>query len=186
MEIGKQKDFKGQEIVWNGLKVSYDTIMENIMFFNNSKPIVEDKVQVLRQSYGRRPNKKNWGPTVILLVSFVICCVVVMTYLELHNRVKAKIIENELTVNECMRNYFLNRCDPIDRVPITEKQCLEWEICLSQDPKKVFYMEVFIEMTASWGKTFAGKSSKGGFVVYALLFGIGLIVVLNVSSNKNS
>ncbi|OMJ84890.1 hypothetical protein SteCoe_13872 [Stentor coeruleus] len=180
---------KGKELVWNGLKVSYDTIIENIMLLNHTKPVFEDKVQVIKYDSGydndKRPSKKSWGPTAVLFFSIIICSVVVMTYLEFNNRVKAKVIENELIVNECTRNYLANRCHPEDRVPVTEKQCLEWEICLNQDPKRVFYIELFVEMMASWGKTFAGRSSKG-FLVYTLLFGIGIIVVLNVCSKKTS
>jgi len=41
---------------------------------------------------------------------------------------------NKIKVEECRRQYVLNKCDPKERVPALESQCKEWEECMKQNP----------------------------------------------------
>ncbi|KAI5180973.1 hypothetical protein NEOKW01_1214 [Nematocida sp. AWRm80] len=42
--------------------------------------------------------------------------------------------ENNYKIEECKREYLINKCAPETRVPALEQQCKEWEECMSKNP----------------------------------------------------
>ncbi|KAI5190514.1 hypothetical protein NECID01_1020 [Nematocida sp. AWRm77] len=41
---------------------------------------------------------------------------------------------NRFQIEECRRQYVLNKCHPDERVPALEEQCKSWEKCMAKDP----------------------------------------------------
>lgn len=54
------------------------------------------------------------------------------------NDIKEKTLKsiesNRNKIEECRRNYKINRCNPEERVPALEAQCNEWEACMLSNP----------------------------------------------------
>lgn len=105
--------------------------------------------------------KKNqtYSPPRSLLsdsLSLILLILASLASLVLISEVKLRVSEESLRltveIQECTRQYTMNRCE--DKVPLTQVQCLEWEKCMMRNPGAVFYSEIVTSMVASVIRSF--------------------------------
>lgn len=92
---------------------------------------------------------------------------------DIHMKSLKKIKEGQMDVEECRRQYVLNKCNPEDRVPALEQQCAEWERCMNRDPFRIEVTSVIFRVVSdSLEQLFSGFSMRslaiGAF--FAVLF----------------
>ncbi|KAL2913867.1 hypothetical protein HK105_206601 [Polyrhizophydium stewartii] len=85
---------------------------------------------------------------IVAIVSYIVIQFIASVRHDL--KMKADEFSQEISnqIAECTKSYFENRCTPGQRVPAVEKLCVEWETCMSRDPKEIGRLKVGAETLA--------------------------------------
>lgn len=82
----------------------------------------------------------------------IICYLITQFILTVQHDLRLKQDEyvNEVTqqIQECFKQFSLNKCDPETRIPAIEKVCNEWELCMMKDPKEIGRLKMGAETIA--------------------------------------
>ena len=93
---------------------------------------------------------------------------------------KNKVIRSK-EIEECSRKYLINRCNPADRVPVTEEFCNNLDICLSQE-NDAKVTDAFIQFIAQGYNEFFKNLSVSSTL--ALACAVFLVLWLLLIRNK--
>lgn len=60
------------------------------------------------------------------------------------------VIREKFEQDQCMNEYYTNKCDEYGQLPALKRECLEWKICFSSGNsihlKRIFYSELFVQV----------------------------------------
>ena len=170
MEIMSIQPSYERTIEWNGLDLSCETVMENIAYLNSlsnqpKKSLVALNNQKLPQNFSKSPTKP-WMLIAFLLLTF-------LAWFEISRIIEKKNNLRSVEIGECLRQYTVNRCNPMDRVPITAEKCLEWEKCINQDQESVSLVGALVELFSEVIGIFIGSLNEKSL---AIVVGMPLVI----------
>ncbi|KAF3901922.1 hypothetical protein ABW21_db0206391 [Orbilia brochopaga] len=106
------------------------------------------------------------------LAGYLVYSVVMTIQRDVHKKEQEYIMEAQLQVENCQREWLTNRCSPEHRVPAMEQACLAWRMCADSDPyslgRSKISAETFAEIINGFVEPISYKSMVFCFV---LLFG---------------
>lgn len=153
------------ELSWNGLPLTYDTILYNLAFLN-SLPTGEapnSPSRSLKKSGQIHSKKACFAYSTLILISLIlILCLIIFQDISRQQNIEYK---------DCKRQYDENHCDY--RVPITSNQCMLWEKCMEKYWSSA--VSILIKVVTGWISTFIGGLSNASLLI---IFGIPLVVLL--------
>ncbi len=90
-------------------------------------------------------SKPDWGRTLdvirkilgLVLLVGVVCSFMYTVCLDINCKVKTKQNAIMHNIEQCQRDYKVNKCDAPKRVRAVEPYCLQKEACINQDPYQV-------------------------------------------------
>lgn len=117
--------------------------------------------------------------SILLIVKFIL-----MVKNDISVKTIRKLEENKQKIEECTRQYKLNRCSPEERVPALEEKCKEWETCMRSDPLREELTRVVFQVASSTIEEFLnGISIRSAFISTAII-AVLLKVFLSCTSTK--
>jgi hypothetical protein len=120
-----------------------------------------------------------------LIFIIVLCCIVVIA-IDSKNEYDSMVMDETLKIENCLKTYEENRCHPHQRVPALSDFCLELEMCINADPKKVAKRSAaFSTLVAeNANKLFGTLKLQTIVVICVLLF--GSIISCNMFLTKDT
>ena len=108
----------------------------------------------------------------ILAFAVITVCVGIIL-IDSHNAYETMVLDEEIKINGCVKEYDENRCHPYQRVPALQQFCQDLELCMSSDPRKVAKRSVaFSSLIAdNANRLFAGLKLQTILVISLLVFG---------------
>lgn len=105
------------------------------------------------------------------------------------NDIKEKTLKsiesNRKRIEECKRNYKINRCTPGERVPALEAQCNEWEVCMQSDPLENEITKVAFKVAGETVEAFFSSMSIRSTLITTAAASAFLAVLLARISRPN-
>jgi Di-sulfide bridge nucleocytoplasmic transport domain len=148
----------------------------NTVAVNDYSPNAAQVVQNLPQEVEKKSNHSNYIFWILVLCGFI---VTLLVYYDFSIRMDLKSIQENLEIEQCSRQYMVNRCHPEHRVPLTEKNCFEWELCISKGGKSVSRMQIIIEIAIDYFNIVSELLS-----IKSLLIMFGIFIILNYTKLK--
>lgn len=107
-----------------------------------------------------------------LIFTVVVACIVVIA-VDSKNEYESMVLDETLKIDNCLKTYEENRCHPHQRVPALNDFCLELELCINADPRKVAKRSAaFSTLVAeNANKLFGTLKLQTVVVICVLLFG---------------
>ncbi|KAI5171783.1 hypothetical protein NEFER03_1088 [Nematocida sp. LUAm3] len=102
--------------------------------------------------------------SIVLIIKFVL-----MVKNDISVKTIRKLEENKQKIEECAKQYKLNRCSPEERVPALEEKCKEWETCMRNDPLREELTRVVFQVASNTIEEFLnGISIRSAFILTAI------------------
>ncbi|CAG9317492.1 unnamed protein product [Blepharisma stoltei] len=93
------------------------------------------------------PPAQNTRLLSLFLMFSIIGVIIYYTYSDIQKKIKIKSREMDINVQQCIKEYYENECQPDKRIPIAEEFCLEKEKCISKNPENdVIFLHVSAEL----------------------------------------
>lgn len=157
-----------QEVSCLGQALTCTEYLWNLVFFSPQHLVLALSSKPAIQSRRRHPPYGLW-----LLVSFtqsgLLCIFAVLLGSILARDIQRKMDERAkellLQIEECARQYALNRCSPETRVPMAEAFCRSMELCMVKD--SVYSVQAVAALIGETAEVLLGSMSPmtmAGFV----------------------
>jgi len=107
-----------------------------------------------------------------LIFIVVIACIIVIA-VDSKNEYETMVMDETMKIENCVKTYEENRCHPHQRVPALNNFCLDLEICMNSDPRKIAKRSAaFSSLVAdNANKLFGHLKLQTVIVICILLFG---------------
>ncbi|KAI5187169.1 hypothetical protein NEHOM01_1978 [Nematocida homosporus] len=129
----------------------------------------------------------------LILNSFLVflCMLLILKFIiSVKNDISIKTIKqlekNKLKIEECTRQYFLNKCDPSERVPALEDKCNEWAACMRADPFREEITKVVFQVASDAIEEFLTGVSIRSVLISTLVLSVLLKIFLSHTSHRVS
>ncbi|OMH82766.1 Nucleus export protein brr6 [Zancudomyces culisetae] len=117
-----------------------------------------------------------------IFMAFAVVVIVLLLVKEIGGDIERKVQEYSVEIvqeiSKCTKDYIMNQCDPLTRVPAMENECLRWEACMNQDPKVVARARISAETIAEIINSFIEPISIKTMVFFLMLF-FGTLYISN-------
>ena len=122
------------------------------------------------------------GGMSVLLICFLIGVLVV----DSRNEYETMVEDETIRIKNCVKSYEENKCHPHQRVPALNNFCLDLEICMNSDPRKIVKRSGAFSTIVSHNanKLFGNLTFQTILVICILLF--GSLISCNLFLNKDS
>lgn len=126
------------------------------------------------QAYANSLNNRTYLSymfSIVMLIVFVGCLATIV--IDSKNEYENMVMNEALKIENCLKSYEENRCHPHQRVPALNDYCLDLEMCLNADPRKVAkHTTAFSTLVAeNANKIFGSLQWKTIFVICIFVFG---------------
>ena len=117
--------------------------------------------------------KTHFAKFVGLLIFIVLVSCIAVIAIDSKNEYENMVVDETIKIENCLKTYEENRCHPHQRVPALNDFCLELELCLNSDPRKVAKRSAAFSflVAENANKLFGNLKLQTVLVICVLLFG---------------
>jgi Di-sulfide bridge nucleocytoplasmic transport domain len=122
---------------------NYHNDDRSVMQYDNqqNRPIIEAHINnnphmdsALARNIDLRTNFAKFVGFLIFIV--LLACIAVIA-VDSKNEYESMVLDEQLKIESCLKSYEENKCHPHQRVPALNDYCLDLELCINSDPRKV-------------------------------------------------
>lgn len=81
--------------------------------------------------------RTNFAKFVGFLIFVVLLACIAVIAVDSKNEYESMVLDEQLKIESCLKSYEENKCHPHQRVPALNDYCLDLELCINSDPRKV-------------------------------------------------
>lgn len=81
--------------------------------------------------------RTNFAKFIGFLIFIVLLACIGVIAVDSKNEYESMVLDEQLKIESCFKSYEENKCHPHQRVPALNDYCLDLELCINSDPRKV-------------------------------------------------
>lgn len=122
------------------------------------------------------------------LIFIVLLACIAVIVVDSKNEYENMVLDEQLKIESCLKSYEDNKCHPHQRVPALNDYCLDLELCLNSDPRKVAKRSAAFSVLVAENanKLFGTLKLQTIIVICVLLFGSIISCNLFLSRDRAS
>lgn len=125
-----------------------------------------------------------FNSSLVFVALYLVINLILIIRTDINHKVLDHITRLRQEIESCTQEYNTNRCFPVEqRTKFIEKHCIEWEVCMSRDPKSISRSRIGAETFAEVMNGFVDVISWKTMLFIFLSIGAG-IYATNLAMNN--